>query len=382
MKSRMLPRHYLSQEVFDREQERIFRKLWVFAGLCTMLRQHNDFITREIAGIPIFIQNIHGELKAFENICLHRSARLQSQRAGRRPVVCSYHGWSYDVNGVPSKIPLHDEIYRFTKKERCAMRLRQFALQIVGNLIFVNVDASPMPFEDQFSELFIGQLKDSSSAYDSEVITTTWHGRFNWKLAYENLRDSNHVGFVHPTTLAKIVSFENLVDEDLHVEAVSKTSTASDTAANRAYLRRLSYGGAEGAFKTDRRYRWHSMVERWGNQDAYFNWLAYPNLHIASSDGGYSFTIENHVPVAPGMTHLEIYWMTAKKYQRFAYSSQVLLSQMHGSKTVVGEDVQAMEQVQSAFHEGAPVGHQGDYEGLNKLVERWYVEVIDGDRAI
>ena len=50
MKSRMQPRHYLSQEVFDREREKIFRKLWVFAGLRTMLRQNNDFITRINAG--------------------------------------------------------------------------------------------------------------------------------------------------------------------------------------------------------------------------------------------------------------------------------------------------------------------------------------------
>ena len=55
---------------------------------------------------------------------------------------------------------------------------------------------------------------------------------------------------------------------------------------------------------------------------------------------------------------------------------------MHGSKLVVGEDVQVMEQVQAALHEDAPVARQGDYEGLNKRVERWYVDVIDGDHEV
>jgi phenylpropionate dioxygenase-like ring-hydroxylating dioxygenase large terminal subunit len=382
MKSRMLPRHYLSQEVFDRERDRIFRKLWVFAGLRTMLRQDNDFITREVAGIPVLIQNIRGELKAFENVCLHRGARLQSERAGRRPLVCTYHGWSYDVSGAPSKIPLHDELYRFTNEERCAMRLREFALQPVGNLLFINVDESPMPIEDQFDKSFIDQLASSSDTYDSEVMTTTFHVRCNWKLGYENLRDPNHVAFVHPTTLARNVSFVPLLDEELHAEASGYMPAGLDTAARRAILRRFSYGESDGSLKKVTRYGWQALVERWCEHDSYYNWLAYPNLHIASSDGGFSFTIEHHVPIAPGRTDLEIYWMTAKKRQPYAFSNSVLLSLMHGSKLVVGEDVRVMEQVQAALHEKAPIAHQGDYEGLNKRVERWYVDVIDGNHEV
>jgi hypothetical protein len=41
-----------------------------------------------------------------------------------------------------------------------------------------------------------------------------------------------------------------------------------------------------------------------------------------------------------------------------------------------------MEQVQAALHEKAPIAHQGDYEGLNKRVERWYVDVIDGNHEV
>ena len=382
MKSRMQPRHYLSQEVFDREREKIFRKLWVFAGLRTMLRQNNDFITRSIAGIPVVIQNIRGELKAFENVCLHRSARLQSEPAGRRPLVCVYHGWSYDASGAPSNIPLHDELYRYTAEERGAMRLREFALRPVGNLLFINLDENPLPIEDQFDKSFIDLLESSSSAYDSEVMTTTFHTSLNWKLGYENLRDSNHPAFVHPNSLTRNVSFVPVLDEALHAEAAGELPASLDTAGRREILRRFSYGGAEGTFKNVTRYDWQSLVERWGDQDSYFNWLAYPNLHIASSDGGFSFTIEHHVPVAPGRTNLEIYWMTAKKRQPYAFSGTVLRSLMQGSRLVVGEDIVVMEEVQAALHDDAPVPRQGDYEGLNKRVERWYVDVIDGNREV
>ena len=46
MRSRMHPKYYLSQDIFEREQARIFRKVWLFAGLKTMLPKHNAFIRK------------------------------------------------------------------------------------------------------------------------------------------------------------------------------------------------------------------------------------------------------------------------------------------------------------------------------------------------
>jgi hypothetical protein len=50
---------------------------------------------------------------------------------------------------------------------------------------------------------------------------------------------------------------------------------------------------------------------------------------------------------------------------------------MHGSKVVVGEDVKIMEMVQAGLHQGSPAARQGEYEALNKIVERWYETVME-----
>lgn len=375
----MHPRHYLCKEIFELEQERLFRKLWIFGGLRTMLRNNNDFITRTVAGIPVVIQNFEGELRAFENVCLHRGARLQSKPWGQRPLVCPYHCWKYGVSGEPNTIPFHDELYRFPQEERSNLRLRQFPMQAVGNILFVNLSTSPIPIEQQFTREFLDLLESSSHAYDGEVMMTTFRTRFNWKLGYENLRDANHVPFVHSKTLARNVSFQNTVDEVRHLQAAQNAAREMGLTDRRDTLRRFSVGGPEGVFKHPPRFDWHSYVDRWGKQDSYFNWLAYPNLHISSSDGGYSFSIEHHVPVAPDRTDLEIYWMTARKTRPYASSVAVLRAMMNGSKVVVGEDVEIMEEVQAAMHKDAPVAQQGDYEGFNKVVEQWYVDVIDNN---
>ena len=63
MRSRMHPKYYLSPEIFEREQRKIFRKAWLFAGLKTLLPKNNSFITRKVCGIPVVIQNFNGAIR-------------------------------------------------------------------------------------------------------------------------------------------------------------------------------------------------------------------------------------------------------------------------------------------------------------------------------
>src|SRR5574343_1020598 len=137
MRSRMSPHYYLSPEIFEREQRKIFRKVWLFAGLRTMLTKHNAFVTRKIAGIPVVIQNFHGVLRAFENVCLHRSALIQAEPAGCRPLVCPYLAWRYNASGEVDHIPDGDALYQFDPAEKQGLKLREFALHAIGNVLFV-----------------------------------------------------------------------------------------------------------------------------------------------------------------------------------------------------------------------------------------------------
>ena len=61
------------------------------------------------------VQNFQGELRAFDNVCLHRGAELQWETEGVRPLTCRYHGWGYDAGGEPA-IPF-PEVYRFADDE-------------------------------------------------------------------------------------------------------------------------------------------------------------------------------------------------------------------------------------------------------------------------
>lgn len=380
MLSRMKPEFYLSDEIFRREQESLFKRLWIFYGLKTMLAEHNAFIARNIGGIPVVVQNFDGELRAFENICVHRQNALQWEESGKRPLVCRYHGWGYDADGRARNIPSHDEIYRYAKEERAGLRLRRFSLEVIGNLVFVNLSPDPLALTEQFSGEFIESLRASSNAYDGEVLIAKVKTRFNWKLAYENLRDSNHPRYVHAQTLAKYVDFQAAIDETEHRRAseIDKDVSIHGRARQMESLRSFSVGGVDTALKELKPLEWHGVVERYGAIDYYYNWLAYPNLHIASGTGGYSFTLEQHNPVAPGVTELTVYWLTAKKKRPYPAMTAVLLASIEGGYRVLEEDIKVMEMVQKNLHAQASPPRQGDYEYQNKMVEKWYTDLMGG----
>lgn len=383
MRSYMPPQAYIDKAWFERERSLLFKPLWQFVGLKMMVAQHNAFITRTLNGIPIVVQNFNGELRAFENLCVHRQNPIQTEAHGVRSLVCNYHGWGYAEDGKPKNIPFEAEVFRFSEKERECLQLKRFALATIGNLIFINLSENPIPLSDQFNEDLINSLEEASEAFDSEVMITTFKGRFNWKLAYENLRDSHHPRYLHSRSLYKAVKFQVLVDDNAVNEAKALRETGLKDRSEATFLMRsFSNGGLNEAMENAASYPWHTNVERYGDKDWYYNWLVFPNLHIASGTGGYSFIIEHHIPVAADRTDLMVYFVTAKKKRHYATSTAVLHAHMIGSEKVLREDISVMESIQANLHADASSANLGAYEHTNASIEKWYLEIMEGKIAL
>jgi phenylpropionate dioxygenase-like ring-hydroxylating dioxygenase large terminal subunit len=103
--------HYIRDDIFPREMKNIFEPSWLCIGFTEDLKNHNDFITIQIGERGIVVQNFHGELRAFRNVCSHRHSRIQTQNCGNRPLQCPYHGWTYNIQGIPTGIPKNAEAF-------------------------------------------------------------------------------------------------------------------------------------------------------------------------------------------------------------------------------------------------------------------------------
>jgi carnitine monooxygenase subunit len=247
--------------------------------------------------------------------------------------------------------------------------IKRFALETIGRFLFLNVADEPITIVEQFSSDLLDSLESLSRSFDDEVLVARYTGRYNWKLAYENLRDGLHPRFVHTQSLNREVRFQAPISEELRTHASSE----------QICLSRLSFGGAEGEFVAPRSLPFHESVDRWGVTDAYFNWLLYPNTHVVCPDGGYSFSIEHHEPVSPQVTDVILYFLTARRRRPFTGASAVLWEYAKAAKAILKEDSAVMEEVQAGLAAARGSVTQGDYELQNRITDRWYLNALSAD---
>lgn len=369
--SRLEPRHYIDPAVFEREQTHIFRKLWIFAGLRTLLAEPDAFLTRVIGGIPILVQNCSDQIKAFENQCAHRQMPLQFEDYGKRRLACRYHGWVYDANGFARSIPGEHTLYQYPNPERDALCLREFAVEIIGNLIFVNLDEKPLPISAQFCDDFRAQLESITTHFGDQAIHAHIPGRYNWKLNFENVLDSNHVPFVHPATFKPLI-VDTATDASASVS--DNMERIDNTTIDETKLSSLSYATTMQMQISAQ--PWHALVDRFRSSDTYYNFFVYPNVNFISV-GGLVFLVQQFHPVSPHQTDVIFSLTTASERRRINALPAILWGHLKGEKRVLDEDRVLLEALQANMHANGRRANHGAYEHQIRRVASVYLRLLN-----
>jgi phenylpropionate dioxygenase-like ring-hydroxylating dioxygenase large terminal subunit len=100
---------YTDQEIFDREIEQIFEKVWVYCGHESQVKAPGDYCTVQIGRQPmIMVRGRAGAIHVLYNRCPHRGVELCGARSGNTgsAFVCSYHAWSFHLDGSIRGMPL------------------------------------------------------------------------------------------------------------------------------------------------------------------------------------------------------------------------------------------------------------------------------------
>ena len=342
---------YADAAVFGREQARIFRTLWIFAGVRSMLSWPDAFITRSIGGVPVLLQNCDGIVRAFENQCAHRQMPIQFEEHGTRRMVCRYHGWVYDETGGVKAIPDEQTLYRFTPERRAGLRLREFAVAEVGNLVFVNLADDPLPLEAQFRPAHVERMRAMSLHFSATCIQTVIPVRYNWKFNFENVVDGNHVAYLHPRTFAPLVRPP--------ATAESAAPSAAPPVIDMPSLRNATLN-VDSPYQL-KHWPWQEQVEGFESDDKFYDFNIYPNVNFYSPGGKY-FIIQQFDPAAPALTHYRLTLMTARETGKIVGLPAILWGYLKSEKSVLDEDIVALERLQASLHPGMRAPQQGDYE--------------------
>jgi len=205
--AKTLPQQYLSsQEVFAREQERIFSGRWLCAGHQNQIGNAGDYFLQRVAGESLIIlRDQNGEIRAFYNVCRHRGTRLCEQKSGHlRQVQCPYHGWTYALDGRLVGAPHMDKVEGFDK---AAHSLHPVGLALWEGFIFVNLAQNPTPLKEVFAAL-AGKFSHWNLPKLRSAKRIEYDVRANWKLVCENYSECYHCPLVHPA-LSKLTPYDS-----------------------------------------------------------------------------------------------------------------------------------------------------------------------------
>jgi phenylpropionate dioxygenase-like ring-hydroxylating dioxygenase large terminal subunit len=219
---------YFDPARYEREVGLLFRRHPVVVGFSGQLRQPGDFITHNDTGQPILVaRGTDGVLRAFLNVCRHRSATVEPKAcgAGKRAFVCPYHGWSYDLTGRLLGI---SDGAAFGEVDREHFGLRRLAVAEKYGLIWV-VPTALEAGQDTALDIdsYLGRVATDLASWDM----TAWEvhsavpirPRMNWKLVVDTFLEQYHFRFAHSGSvgglfLDNIAAFERM---DRHLCAVA-----------------------------------------------------------------------------------------------------------------------------------------------------------------
>jgi glycine betaine catabolism A len=193
--------YYTDAAYFARESERLFQRMWMFAGRDDDAPEPGSYVVRRFGDASVLIaRDEDGALRAFHNVCRHRGTLLCGKPEGRvrGHLQCAYHAWTYRLDGALHKAPHMDKVEGFRLED---WPLRSIALAVWDGNVFVHLgferaaEAPPLAahldgMDATFASWRMGELRT--------VARRSYQLRANWKLVIANYHECLHCPIAHP----------------------------------------------------------------------------------------------------------------------------------------------------------------------------------------
>ena len=193
-------RLYGSPTYFDAEMAALRDTAWHLVATTDELARPNDWVRAHVWGTDVFVQNVRGEFRGFRNVCQHRGFPLRRAPAGSGPILCDFHAWRYDGDGVAVGVARNTELFCLSREERAAFALPRVRVETAGTLVFAAIGDAVPPL-DQYLGRFAPLLRAATSKMGTSHHRWSGETQANWKLSYEVTLDDYHVQFVHPQSI-------------------------------------------------------------------------------------------------------------------------------------------------------------------------------------
>lgn len=194
-------RVYSEADVFELEMTRIFGRAWLFLCHESQIRQTGDFFEAVMGRDNVLVvRQKDGSIKGLLNTCIHRgNAVCRAEEGNAKSFLCTYHGWSYGIDGQLTGVPGYRDFYgpEFDKSTAGLAQVAQ--LCSYKGFIFATLDPSAPPLEEFLGATGRLGLDLLAERGDMEVVPgiQKFIVDCNWKFALDNLFDWYHPQVTH-----------------------------------------------------------------------------------------------------------------------------------------------------------------------------------------
>jgi anthranilate 1,2-dioxygenase large subunit len=196
---------FKSPAVYAREQTAIFQgKSWNYLCLEAELPAVGDYVATYAGDSPVIVTRAEdGFIYAFENRCSHRGALLALEDRGSvKNFTCIYHAWTHSLQGDLIGVAFKDGVGGKGGMDpsfcMAAHGPRKLRVAQVHGLVFGSFSNDVPTIEEYIGSDVLAHISRVLSHKEPVII-----GRFtqmlpnNWKLYFENVKDSYHASILH-----------------------------------------------------------------------------------------------------------------------------------------------------------------------------------------
>jgi choline monooxygenase len=204
---------YVDPAMLPLEQERIFGRTWQIVGRLEQLQKPGDFFTCQVVDEPLVVTRAtDGTIHAFYNVCRHRAGVVASGSGNRKALQCSYHGWTYGLDGRLLTTPEFEGVRCFDKAHNGLVPVK---VDTWGPFIFVNLDPQALPLHDVLGDIpaETQHMPLTRMGYYKRI---DYEIACNWKVYVDNYLEGYHIPLAHPGLYKEIDYKQYRVDTFRH----------------------------------------------------------------------------------------------------------------------------------------------------------------------
>ena len=197
---------YTDPDFQELEKENLWNRTWLYACHLDEIPEVGSYFLWNKLRVPILIvRSEENKVKAFYNTCRHRGGPVVREEKGKaKLLVCSYHGWSYDLEG--NLVNVRDP-RDFVGLDKSCQSLVNISCENLGNWVFVNLDLDAEPLKD-----YLGCIAEHMAQFQPEklrhVHSKSYEVKCNVKVLLDAFLEVYHVQSIHQKNVNRFIDHE------------------------------------------------------------------------------------------------------------------------------------------------------------------------------